>query len=164
LWLEWNRLQWCWDRHHRIGPFWSRTSISLQIGLLPSLIGLNFNSNTFTGTIPTAIGFVKNINYLHFHSNSFKGTLPANRDWILDDPCRPTFLLQLLHWDNPQRVELLTNLNHLHFYSNTFKGTLPRKEFGLVINLLVDLRFSFNTFTSTLPVEIGLLKNLHYLD
>uniref|UniRef100_A0A0E0IUH5 Receptor kinase-like protein Xa21 n=1 Tax=Oryza nivara TaxID=4536 RepID=A0A0E0IUH5_ORYNI len=95
--------------------------------LSTSLIQLNVNDNTISGSIPDDISNLKNLQYFDLSKNSFTGSLPSS-------------------------LGNLTELNYMNLESNSFSGRIPSTLGNLgMLELLV---LSSNNFAGQVPVEL----------
>jgi Leucine-rich repeat (LRR) protein len=119
--------------------------------LSTSLIQLNVNDNTISGSIPDDISNLKNLQYLDLSKNSFTGSLPSSLGSLKN-------LAFLYVFDNnmsgsvPSAIGNLTELNYMNLESNSFSGRIPSTLGNLgMLELLV---LSSNNFTGQVPVEL----------
>ncbi|KAJ1276042.1 hypothetical protein BS78_05G183800 [Paspalum vaginatum] len=130
--------------------------------LSTSLIQLNINDNTISGSIPADIGNLVNLQSLDFSKNSFTGSLPPSMG-------RLTNMNLFYVFDNkmsgslPLIVGNLTELIALDLTGNSFSGRIPNTLGNLRKLILLDL--STNNFAGPVPIELFNITTLNrFLD
>ena len=125
------------------------------------ITGLDLNSMSLTGTIPTELGLLTTLEYSNLWSNSLTGSIPSEIGLLT--------LLTYLELDHnlltgtiPAEIGSLRQLTYLHLDSNYLTGRIP-SEIGKLTNLIV-LWIDFNSLTGPIPAEIGSLRSLTDLD
>jgi Leucine-rich repeat (LRR) protein len=121
--------------------------------MAPFLEYLDLGDNHLHGTIPTELGSMTKLTALYLCCNRLTGTLPIE-SWLLHND-----LGNSSSSSSNSRL-LLPNLNHFHVDDNGMTGTIPT-ELGLTA--LTMLHLQGNQFSGTLPKEIANLSLLHTL-
>ncbi|KAJ9683792.1 hypothetical protein PVL29_016338 [Vitis rotundifolia] len=124
-------------------------SIPKEIGNLISLIVFNAMQNNLTGVIPTSIGKLQNLGELDLGWNRLSG-LP------------PSTLSNLSRLEHSYISQELPNMEILLLDHNKLCGSVPENVIGH-FNQLRSLHLQQNTFTGSLPADVGQLKNLNLL-
>ncbi|XP_047059521.1 putative receptor-like protein kinase At3g47110 [Lolium rigidum] len=112
--------------------------IPQSIGRLENLVELSFASNSLSGLIPSSLGNLSQLNRLYAYYGNLEGPIPASLGEL-----KNLFVL-----------DLSTNYQ--------LNGSIPREIFKLP-SLSWYLDLSYNSFTGSLPNEVGSLANLNQL-
>ncbi|KAF8370239.1 hypothetical protein HHK36_031723 [Tetracentron sinense] len=127
----------------------------------PSLVRLDLNGNSFSGSIPNHIGNLSKLVYLDLSINQLSGKIPSNIGLLTR--------LRILYLDQnhidgsiPQEIGNLRSLNELTLYINNLTGSIPT-SLGNLSNLTI-LYLHDNQLSGFIPAEIGNLINLIKLD
>ncbi|GMI77111.1 hypothetical protein like AT1G34420 [Hibiscus trionum] len=134
------------------GPIPAASFASLQ-----NLMYLEFENNSFTGTIPPQIGSCRKLALLNLAQNKVNGTLPVD---LLNLSQLQVLKLQLnkLGGEIPSQIGRLNMLSVLNISWNSLNGTIP-SSIANCANLLV-LNLQNNDLTGFIPDSI---KNLNSL-
>ncbi|CAN1836904.1 Probable LRR receptor-like serine/threonine-protein kinase At3g47570 [Linum perenne] len=139
--------------------------------LSTNLKHLSFNDNKISGNIPssiqhlvslTEIGKLNSLEKSHLYNNKLSRHIPSSIGNM-------TRLNQLDISDNYLFGEILVSIQNcqkiafLRLSRNNLSGVIPPQLWSLT-SLSIILALSDNRFTGALPVEVGNLKNLEYLD
>jgi len=141
---------------------------NLLSGQIPSELGnlnagmLTLQGNQLTGTIPTQLGNIETIYRLYFYSNDLTGTIPTEFGNLSG------MQILLLH-DNMLTGEVPSelgnmkeHLTHLYLNFNQQTGVVP-PEWSDALQLKFDFDWDKNRFTGILPSTLGLLTKLEYI-
>ncbi|XP_042481987.1 probable leucine-rich repeat receptor-like protein kinase At1g35710 [Macadamia integrifolia] len=141
--------------------------IPYEICLLTSLKILFLDQNNFNGSIPNRMGRLKDLTILALYSNNLSGFIPESLGTI------------------PQEIGNLKKLNSLSLESNNLvgvhgqNGTRSQLRFLICASMiqlhgefstwgqcqnLQALRMAGNNITGKIPLELGMLTQLHFLD
>ncbi|KAK9081950.1 hypothetical protein Syun_030932 [Stephania yunnanensis] len=112
-------------------------NIPQDIGKLNNLQALTLGNNNLSGRIPSSINNLARLLYLELHHNNFEGVIPNTSN------------LQSL-------LELRLNENKLNA---TLEQVFDQTSHGLLYAYLAD-----NSFTGSLPVEVGNFEYLEEMD
>ncbi len=110
--------------------------IPQELGILTSLIFLDFDTNSLTGSIPPNIGNLTQLHFLDLDVNSLEGSIPSS-------------------------IGNLTQLSYLYLYNNRLNGPIP-SSIGKIKNLRI-LVLGANSLTGPIPSILGNLANLTQL-
>ncbi|KAL4653739.1 hypothetical protein ACB092_01G327200 [Castanea dentata] len=163
-------------------------SIPDKLGDLKNLQFLGLSYNKLTGSIPSALGHLTNLWYLSLSSNNITGSIPDK----LGDLKNLQYLglsYNKLTGSIPSALGHLTNLWYLSLSSNNITGSIPdklgdlknlqylylsyNKLTGLIasaLRIFTDLHnmeglyLNSNQFNGSIPIEIGNMKSLTYLN
>ncbi|CAN1836893.1 Receptor kinase-like protein Xa21 [Linum perenne] len=124
-----------------------RGNLPWNLGMsLPNLDNFDVAFNQFTGSIPPSLSNASNLILLQLYSNNFTGSMPSMAN------------------SNKLKVFIIGNnslgsgkANDMSFLSSLTNATNLEA-------LDIQITLSDNRFTGALPVEVGNLKNLEYLD
>nr|QFE96887.1 receptor-like LRR kinase isoform 1 [Helianthus annuus] len=137
-------------------------NIPSSIGNLVGLTNFHLEGNRFTGKIPFTIGKLQNLGFLYLHQNQFSGPIP---DAIGNLSMLNALILDTnrLEGQIPSSIGNCHQLDSLNLGNNFLSGNIPKELLQLpsLTNLLI---LSLNNFSGSLPVNIGDLKMLTYLD
>jgi hypothetical protein len=111
-------------------------SIPSDLGLLTTLIEVQFEGQNFGGTIPNDIGRLSNLQRITLANNFVSGPLPV----------------EMLNW---------TVIEYLHFESNKIGPTIP--EWIGWLTTLTHLNLGGNRFEGTIPFDLGRLTALEHI-
>ncbi|KAL6334047.1 hypothetical protein AAG906_001801 [Vitis piasezkii] len=135
-------------------------------GSLKNLQYLNLSNAGFSGAISSNLGNLSNLQHLDISSNDL---FVDNIEWMVG-------LVSLKHLDmnfvnlslvGPQWVEVLNKhpvLSELHLTNCSLFGSIPFSEWLVNVSSLVSIDISYNTLHGRLPLGLGELPNLKYLD
>ncbi|XP_058099929.1 putative receptor-like protein kinase At3g47110 [Magnolia sinica] len=138
-------------------------SIPIGIENLINLIVLMMANNHLVGPIPSGIGKLQNLYQLSLSSNKLSGEIPDSLGNI-------TYLGQLhlyennLHGSIPLSLVELKHMEVLYLHKNNLSGGIPKQLLLSLSSRLSYLRLSRNSFTGSLPTEIGSMENVLGLD
>ncbi|PIA59356.1 hypothetical protein AQUCO_00400326v1 [Aquilegia coerulea] len=145
-----------------------------EIGNLVNLITLGLENNMFNGSIPSSIGNIKNLQGLFLNGNKLTGSvnvveiLTGKLEKMIGER-KLTQLSELslstnrLEGSIPLSFGGYLNLQSLNLSRNNLSNTIPKQIFSIhSLSILLDL--SHNSFTGSLPSEVGQLKSLGYID
>lgn len=129
---------------------------------LPSTLTTNvvYNSDSYTGTIPTQYGLLTNLQRLLLQSNELTGPVPTELGNLakLKVACNVEF--NSLSFTLPTQLGRLTALTSTFSLEyNYFTGRIPT-QFGQLEALQTTFDVSSNQLTSEVPTELGELSNL----
>ncbi|CAN1286277.1 Probable LRR receptor-like serine/threonine-protein kinase At3g47570, partial [Linum perenne] len=156
---------------------------------LPNLDNFDVAFNQFTGSIPPSLSNASNLIVLQLYSNNFTGSMPSmansnklkvfiigNNSLGSGKANDMSFLSSLTNATNLEALDiqinnfggsfaqhfgnLSTNLKHLSFNDNKLSENIPSS----IQHSLTEFRAYNNDLSGALPVEVGNLKNLEYLD
>ncbi|XP_026380196.1 probable leucine-rich repeat receptor-like protein kinase At1g35710 [Papaver somniferum] len=159
--------------------------IPAEIGSLTKLQDLKLSRNQLNGSIPSEIGLLANLRILELYENPLEGPIPSS---IGNLKMLQTLDLAYVNLNSsiPDELGLCTNLTYLGLASTNLQGSLPPSmasliqltELGVSSNQLsgeiqpyllsnwtqlISLQLQNNSFTGTIPNEVGLLRNLNLL-
>ncbi|KAK9081966.1 hypothetical protein Syun_030948 [Stephania yunnanensis] len=124
---------------------------------LPNLTFLHLRDNFLTGNIPQDIGKLNNLQVLSLRNNNLSGRIPSSINNLA-----PLLYLEL-HYNNFEGVipntSNLQSLLELGLSGNKLNTTLEQ-VFGQTTHRLLYVHLADNSFTGSLPVEVG---NFEYL-
>ncbi|XP_075662313.1 uncharacterized protein LOC142631869 [Castanea sativa] len=165
-----------------------RGSIPQQIGTLSKLTFLDLSSNNLTGHFPLFLTNLTQLESLVIYQNLISGPIPEELGNLknLQSLSLPS---NKLTGSIPSALGLLTNLTYLVLYSNNITGSIPdklgnlknlqylflsyNKLTGLIasaLRIFTDLHnmerlyLNSNQFNGPIPIEIGNMKSLTYLN
>ncbi|KAJ0520142.1 putative protein kinase RLK-Pelle-LRR-XII-1 family [Helianthus annuus] len=133
-----------------------------SIGNLIGLAGLYLGANRLTGYIPSTIGKLQKLQAVELHENQFSGPIP-------DAMGNLSSLITLLLFSNrlegliPSSLGNDLQIQGLDFRNNKLSGKIPIQLFQLP-SLTIGLYLSQNSFSGSLPTEVGGLNKLNELD
>jgi Leucine-rich repeat (LRR) protein len=127
---------------------------------LSLLTDLNLSNNVFTGEIPTKVEDLQRLMQLDLSQNFLIGTIPSIVG-TLKNLQSLRLSVNELTGGLPTTLGELSSLSVLEAHSNFLEGLLPR-QLGKLKQITELILFN-NTF-STIPSDIGLMRNLEYLD
>jgi hypothetical protein len=104
-----------------------------ELAVLPLLNSIELPYNHFTGTLPSEWGEMNHLDYIEVHNNTLTGTIPDT--W----------------WGD--------HMTGLNFGNNELSGSIPGDRLGGML-LLRSFFLDYNSFTGSIPTEVGLLTNL----
>ncbi|KAK9081792.1 hypothetical protein Syun_031238 [Stephania yunnanensis] len=128
---------------------------------LPNLTALQLGDNFLTGNIPQDIGKLNNLRVLTLGNNNLSGQIPSsinNLAWL--------FHLELNHNNFEGVVPNTSNLPsllELYLSENKLNATLEQ-VFGQTSHGLLYAYVADNSFTGSLPVEVGNFEHLVEMD
>jgi Leucine-rich repeat (LRR) protein len=152
-------------------------SLPTELGLMSSLQEICVFVSSFTGYLPTELGQLRNLQLLEAYDNFFSGSIPAEFQNLISltqlyldqneivGPI-PTFFGQLgnlsviglngnfLTGLVPSELANLRSLIYLNVSLNKLKGNLGQLFATSNFSNVVDLDFSLNAFTGTLPRQL----------
>ncbi|CAN1836898.1 Probable LRR receptor-like serine/threonine-protein kinase At3g47570 [Linum perenne] len=137
-------------------------NIPSSIQHLVSLTEFRAYNNDLSGTISFNIGKLNSLEKSHLYNNKLSRHIPSSIGNM-------TRLNQLDISDNYLFGEILVSIQNcqkiafLRLSRNNLSGVIPPQLWSLT-SLSIILALSDNRFTGALPVEVGNLKNLEYLD
>ncbi|KAK2427379.1 putative LRR receptor serine/threonine-protein kinase [Trifolium repens] len=112
--------------------------IPTSFGMFQRIESLSLSGNNLSGDIPTSIGNLSRLYELRLHKNMLEGNIPPNIG-------------------NCQKLQYIT------LYQNNLRGAIPLEIFSIPsLSNLLDL--SLNSFSGSLPKEVGMLKSINWLD
>ncbi|CAL4984003.1 unnamed protein product [Urochloa decumbens] len=129
--------------------------------LSTSLIQLNINDNTISGSIPADISNLLNLEYLDLSKNSFTGSLPSSLGRLKNMNLFYVFGNEM-SGPVPLTIGNLTELNDIELGTNSFGGRIPRTLGNL--RKLEFLSLSSNNLVDLIPIELFNITTLHALD
>ncbi|XP_058108031.1 LRR receptor-like serine/threonine-protein kinase EFR [Magnolia sinica] len=127
-----------------------------------NLTTLDLQLNSFTGSVPESIGILHKLQRLSLEENSFVGEIP-------DIFSNLTQLYRLNLSDNqfygriPQSTGDCQNLERLDVSGNNLTGNIPKELFNLR-HLTFNLTLARNFLNGPLPIEVGKLNMLGFMD
>ncbi|CAH1438670.1 unnamed protein product [Lactuca virosa] len=133
-----------------------------SIGNLFGLTSLALSGNRFTGIIPSTIGKLQKLQEAYLLGNQFSGPIPhalgnlslLTRLWLSSNR---------LELDIPSTLGNCHNLFEMYLDDNKLSGRIPKQLLQLS-SLTIALNLSHNNLFGSLPIEVGDLKMLNYLD
>ncbi|CAN1139571.1 Probable LRR receptor-like serine/threonine-protein kinase At3g47570 [Linum perenne] len=134
-------------------------------GGLENLVNMNkldMMNNFLTGTIPSHFGKLSNLQGLLLGGNQLSGHIPASFG-NLSKLNKLDVANNLLEGTIPLSLGSCQQLNFLDVSSNKLTGEIPVEIFK-ISSLSAGLYLSGNSFSGSLPDEIGNLENLEVLD
>ncbi|XP_045813782.1 probable LRR receptor-like serine/threonine-protein kinase At3g47570 [Trifolium pratense] len=136
--------------------------IPAELGNLIGLTLLSVQANHFEGIIPTTFGKFENMQLLVLQGNQLSGEIPA----IIGNLSQ-LYLLSIgdnmLEGNIPSSIGNCKKLQYLDLSQNILRGIIPIEVFSLS-SLTNLLNLSKNSFSGSLPKEVGMLKNINKLD
>jgi receptor kinase-like protein len=137
-------------------------SIPAGISNLINLQSLDLSWNSFTGSIPSSLGRLENMDQFHVIDNNLSGSVPLTLGNL-------TELIDLELDSNsfsgriPSTFGNLRKLEALSLSNNNFLGPVPIGLFNITtLNRFLDI--SYNKLEGSIPQEIGNLKGLVMFD
>ncbi|XP_039822184.1 receptor kinase-like protein Xa21 isoform X3 [Panicum virgatum] len=134
----------------------------VTIGNLTKMNYLDFDSNTFSGRIPSTLGNMTNLLALGLSDNNFAGRIPIE----IFNIQTLSGILELsnnnLEGPIPLEIGNLKNLVEFRAYSNKLSGEIPT-TIGECL-LLQNLYLQNNMLTGAIPSSLSQLKGLENLD
>ncbi|KAJ4782814.1 receptor-like protein kinase 2 [Rhynchospora pubera] len=133
-------------------------SIPAAIGRLTNLRILNIYETLIEGTIPLEIGKLSNLQWFDLSENMMSGEIPST---IGNLTSLNGFLLGSNSFEGeiPMKLCNMKDLEVLSLSSNMLTGAIP-KEIMTLTSLSIGIDLSNNYLNSTIPPEIGKLKNV----
>ncbi|CAN1816814.1 Probable LRR receptor-like serine/threonine-protein kinase At3g47570 [Linum perenne] len=145
-----------------------------------SLRFLGIGGNNFGGSLPQSIGNLStSLKLLSFHDNKISGSIPSEIQYLLSLETilaynnnlsgNLTKLIELdisnnnLHGKIPTSIQNCTNLLKLNLSLNNLSGLIHSQVMSLK-SLSKSLDLSHNQFIGSIPMEVGILKNVGILD
>ena len=123
---------------------------------MSALTSLDLSSNSFTGTIASAIGTATNLVSLDLEQNLLRGTIPSTIGSL-----GSVTIIQLSNnafsGTIPSTIVSLTKLKWLYLYQNSLTGTIP-DNIGGIGTQFVELGLLYNQLTGTIPSTFNQLK------
>ena len=136
-------------------------SIPEEIGNLINLTIFGAGENDLTGVIPTSIGKLQSLRVIWLSRNRLSGLLPSTLGNL-----SLLYYLNISHNDLggniPTSLSYGHNMEILDLSHNKLSGSIPQN----VIDHFTQLRSLYlqqNSFTGSLPADVGQLKNLNEL-
>ncbi|CAN1286273.1 Probable LRR receptor-like serine/threonine-protein kinase At3g47570 [Linum perenne] len=124
-----------------------RGNLPWSLGIsLPNLDNFDVAFNQFTGSIPPSLSNASNLILLQLYSNNFTGSMPSMAN------------------SNKLKVLIIGNNSLGSGKANDMSFLSSLTKLWSLTSLSIILALSGNRFTGALPVEVGNLKNLEYLD
>ncbi|KAL7612388.1 hypothetical protein Lser_V15G05072 [Lactuca serriola] len=128
---------------------------------------LDLSSNSLNGTLPSQLWSLKNLEILYLSHNQLTGPILQSFASMFN-LTRLEYLdlsSNSLNGTLPSQLWSLKNLEILDLNQNQLTGPILT-SFGskLDLTILVHLDLSGNSFSGTLPSQLGTLKNLEFLD
>lgn len=130
-------------------------SIPASLVNIYSLKHVDLSTNDLTGTLPENMGDLENLADMVISNNQFTGTLPPSIKNLL---LLKIFQLSTNYFDGSLEV-FPENLQFLNIRDNCYSGDLSWLE---TLPKLVDLVFSNNSFSGTLPLSSQMSNALVY--
>lgn len=132
--------------------------IPTEIGMVKSLQSLNLKMNNVVGNLPSEIGYLTNLEFLSFEETSLVGTLPSEIQHC-QNLREINLLMTKLTGSIPSEIGNLNRLESLALSGTHISGSIP-SEIGFLLNLQ-DLSLSgFQDLLGTIPSEMTGLVNL----
>ncbi|WP_298545840.1 hypothetical protein [uncultured Aquimarina sp.] len=132
-----------------------------QVGQLPKLVRLWFNSNKLNGTVPGQFGQLPRLDQLWLDVNELSGTIPPE----LGQAQRITSLklnTNQLTGDIPKELTQLSTVKVLYLFDNQLTGAI-HSEFG-DMTALTYFDISKNQLSGSIPATFGNLKNTKFIN
>nr|GME20470.1 probable LRR receptor-like serine/threonine-protein kinase At3g47570 [Ipomoea batatas] len=136
--------------------------IPIEIGELINLEQLLLMGNQLSGTIPNTIGKLRNLYYLILEGNQLSGEIPTSLENV-------TLLSDLRLGSNnlegviPSGLAKCKFLLEIHLFANNLSGYIPKEIFHSDSELVI-IDIADNSLKSPLPLEIGGLKSVTFLN
>ncbi|KAL7164795.1 hypothetical protein ACSBR2_040654 [Camellia fascicularis] len=135
-------------------------TIPLSIGNLSNLRVLCLSYNNLEGSIPTQLGQLSKLDALQLTSNNLSGVVPTSL-YNFPSIYYSSILFNQLHGILPPDLGLtLPNLQVFFVAHNQFYGQIPSSIANAT--RLVQINLGTNTFTGSLPMNLGTLYALEY--
>ena len=136
-------------------------AIPTSVGKLQNLRILTLNRNRMSGLLPSSLGNLSQMFFLNMNDNNLKGNIPRSLSF-----CHNMEMLDLSHnklsGSTPKNViSHFDKLTSLYLQQNSFTGSLP-SDVGRLKNLN-ELLVSNNNFSVEIPAELGSCLVLEYL-
>ena len=151
-------------------------SIPKELGSLANLTTLSLFSNSLSGSIPSELGNLTNLTTLHLYSNSLSGTIPSE---VSDLPKLTVTNLGGNLFTGPGFTISATERDALIALYNSTDGANWKDNTGWLGEVgtgcswvgvtcssgsVSSLSLNNNLLTGTIPIELGNLTNLTYLN
>ncbi|XP_058213903.1 putative receptor-like protein kinase At3g47110 isoform X2 [Rhododendron vialii] len=137
-------------------------SVPNGVGNLVNLTSLGLEGNYLNGSIPDGVETLRHLVVLNLNVNRFSGLIPSSLGNL-------TSLTRLFMEENrlegsiPPSLGSCSKLQVMNLSSNKLSGPIPKEIIGLS-SLSISLVLSNNSFTGSLPFEVGNLFNVMELD
>jgi Leucine-rich repeat (LRR) protein len=129
-----------------------------ELGLLTSLVIVDFSDNALRGTLPTQIGLLKQVDTFFCFRSGLEGTIPTEIGMM---ESLKALRLDTNHLSGgiPSQIGFLGQLTQLWGFDNILSSSLPT-ELGNLPSTMRRFEMFGNALTGTIPSELGLLKEL----
>ncbi|CAL1395978.1 unnamed protein product [Linum trigynum] len=135
-------------------------TISSAVAALPYLYELDISNNLFTGPFPTAVLGMTGLTFLDIRFNSFSGAVPPQ---IFVQNLEALFLNDNQFMTNLPPNLANTRILYLTLANNKFTGSIPGSIFKAFVSLTEVLLLN-NQLTGCLPYEVGMLNGAVVFD
>ncbi|KAG5011566.1 hypothetical protein JHK86_023827 [Glycine max] len=125
-----------------------------------SLIHVLFESNRFTGSIPSTLGLVKTLEVVRFDDNVLSGPVPLNINNLTS--VRELFLSNNRLSGSPPNLTGMNSLSYLMMENTKLQGRIPVSLFSL--QQLQTVVLKNNQLNGTLDIGTSISNNLDLLD
>jgi len=139
-----------------------RGTIPPSLGNLQELVDIDLSTNELTGSLPRTISQLRNLVKLDASFNFLTGSIPRSFGNL--DHLEYFFLRgNKIGGSIPDSIGLCTSLKTFDLTDNNMTGQIP-PSLGSIGPTLEELYLALNSFSGTIPVELGWLSSLTSLD
>ncbi|XP_008235774.1 PREDICTED: probable LRR receptor-like serine/threonine-protein kinase At4g08850 [Prunus mume] len=133
-----------------------------SIGQLRGLLDLDLSNNSLNSSIPSELGFCTSLTYLALASNKLNGELPLSFSNLNDITDLSLFANRLTGPLLPSLLSRWTEVVSLQLQHNSFSGSIP-PDIGRLSHL-ISLDLSGNHLSGSIPPTLSNLSNIQILN